>query len=132
MTDFDRGYARTIPAGRADMAVDAGLRAFMLGVFNKVALGLVVSGALAWVTSSVPAVRDALFVTTPTGRLAGYTLLGGVAPGILAAITALAAGAILTMIADTMIPEAFEQTHLAMGLITLLGFLTAFALSRAG
>ena len=76
MSDFDRGYARTIPAGRADMAVDAGLRAFMLGVFNKVALGLVVSGALAWVTSSVPAVRDALFVTTPTGALAGYTILG--------------------------------------------------------
>ena len=64
--------------------------------------------------------------------LAGYTLLGGVAPGVLAAITALAAGAILTMIADTMIPEAFERTHLAIGLITLLGFLTAFALSRAG
>ncbi|GAA3341720.1 ZIP family zinc transporter [Amorphoplanes nipponensis] len=62
--------------------------------------------------------------------LAGYTVLGGVAPGILAAITALAAGAILTMIADTMIPEAFEKTHLAMGLITLLGFLTAFALSQ--
>ncbi len=76
MTDFDRGYARPIPAGRADMAVDAGLRAFMLGVFNKVALGLVVSGVLAWVTSSYPPVRDALFVTTPTGRLAGYTLLG--------------------------------------------------------
>ena len=64
--------------------------------------------------------------------VAGYTLLGGVAPAVLAAITALAAGAILTMIADTMIPEAFENTHLAIGLITLLGFLTAFALSRLG
>ena len=76
MSDFDRGYARTIPAGRADMAVDAGLRAFMLGVFNKVALGLVVSGALALVTSEVDPVRDALFRTTPSGALAGYTLLG--------------------------------------------------------
>jgi ZIP family zinc transporter len=64
--------------------------------------------------------------------VAGYTLLGGVAPAVLAAITALAAGAILTMVADTMIPEAFENTHLAIGLITLLGFLTAFALSRLG
>jgi FtsH-binding integral membrane protein len=76
MTDYDRGYARAIPASHADMAVDAGLRAFMLGVFNKVALGLVLSGALAWVTSSVPAVRDLLFSVTPDGRLAGYTLLG--------------------------------------------------------
>ncbi|MCA2211759.1 ZIP family metal transporter [Jidongwangia harbinensis] len=61
--------------------------------------------------------------------VAGYTLLGGVAPAVLAAITAVAGGAILTMVADTMIPEAFEQTHLAIGIITLLGFLTAFALS---
>ncbi len=76
MTDYDRGYARSIPAGRADMAVDAGLRAFMLGVYNKLALGLVLSGALAWVTSSVPAVRDLLFLTNAGGQLAGYTLLG--------------------------------------------------------
>ena len=75
MSDFDRGYARAIPAGRADMAVDAGLRAFMLGVFNKVALGLVVSGALAWVTANVPAVQQALFVQRPGGGV-GYTLLG--------------------------------------------------------
>ena len=64
--------------------------------------------------------------------VAGYTLLGGAPPAVLAAITALAAGAILTMVADTMIPEAFENTHIAIGLITLVGFLTAFALSAAG
>ena len=39
MSDFNRGYARPVP-GAADMSVDAGLRAFMLGVYNKVALGL--------------------------------------------------------------------------------------------
>ena len=76
MTDYDRGLARSIPAGRADMAVDAGLRAFMLGVYNKLALGLVLSGALAWVTANVAPVRDLLFLTTPAGQLAGYTLLG--------------------------------------------------------
>ena len=76
MTDYDRGYARSIPAGRADMAVDAGLRAFMLGVYNKLALGLVLSGALAWVTSSVPAVRDLLFLTNAQGQFGGYTMLG--------------------------------------------------------
>ena len=63
MNDFNRGYARSIPADRADMSVDAGLRKFMLGVYNKVALGLVLSGALAYVTSSVPAVRDLMFIT---------------------------------------------------------------------
>jgi len=73
----------------------------------------------------------AIAVAGGLAALAGYTLLGGVAPAVLAAITALAAGAILTMIADTMIPEAFERTHLAIGLIILMGFLVSFALSQA-
>jgi len=75
MSDFNRGYARPVP-GAADMSVDAGLRAFMLGVFNKMALGLVVSGLFAFLTSSVAPVRDLLFRMTPDGRLAGYTILG--------------------------------------------------------
>ena len=71
-------------------------------------------------------------VLSGVAAIAGYTLLGGAAPAVLAFITALAAGAILAMITDTMIPEAFERTHLAMGLIVLLGFLCAFALSTGG
>jgi FtsH-binding integral membrane protein len=75
MSDFNRGFT-SIPAGRADMAVDSGLRAFMLGVYNKVALGLLLSAALAWATTSVAPVRDLLYLTTPDGRLAGFTGLG--------------------------------------------------------
>ncbi|WP_320067359.1 ZIP family zinc transporter [Micromonospora sp. RTGN7] len=63
--------------------------------------------------------------------VAGYTLLGDAPPEVLASITALAAGAILAMITDTMIPEAFEDAHLLVGLITVLGFLVAFALSHS-
>jgi FtsH-binding integral membrane protein len=74
MSDFNRGYSRTIPADRADMSVDAGLRSFMLGVYNKMALGLVVSAGLAWLTSSFPPVRDMMF-TVANGRV-GYSLLG--------------------------------------------------------
>ena len=75
MSDFNRGSA-SIPAGRADMAVDAGLRSFMLGVYNKVALGLVLSAALAYATTAVPAVRDLLYAVSPEGRLIGITPLG--------------------------------------------------------
>ncbi|MFG1867640.1 ZIP family metal transporter [Micromonospora arborensis] len=63
--------------------------------------------------------------------LLGNSLLGGAPPEVLAGITALAAGAILAMITDTMVPEAFENAHLLVGLITVAGFLTAFALSHA-
>lgn len=63
---------------------------------------------------------------------AGYGLLGGMPIALLAAITAFAGGAILTMVADTMIPEAFDDAHLLIGLITVAGFLLAFAISQAG
>jgi FtsH-binding integral membrane protein len=76
MSDFNRGYARSVPADRADMSVDAGLRSFMLGVYNKMALGLVLSAVLAWVTADYAPVTQLLYVTTPDGRLAGFTALG--------------------------------------------------------
>jgi len=76
MSDFNRGYARTIPADRADMSVDAGLRSFMLGVYNKMALGLLLSAGLAWLTADFAPVQQLLYVVTPEGRLAGFTPLG--------------------------------------------------------
>ncbi|ODT89318.1 Bax inhibitor-1/YccA family protein [Phenylobacterium sp. SCN 70-31] len=74
MSDYNHGYARSIPADRADMSVDAGLRSFMLGVYNKVALGLVVSAVLAYITGQFPPVRDLLYVQTARGW--GMTTLG--------------------------------------------------------
>jgi ZIP family zinc transporter len=71
-------------------------------------------------------------VVSGLAALVGYVALGGVSAGVIATITAVAAGAILAMLADTMIPEAFEGSHLASGLITVLGFLIAFSLHRAG
>ena len=76
MSDLYRSHYGSIPAQRADMAVDAGLRSFMIGVYNKVALGLVVSAALAYLTSSVAPIRDLMFVVGADGRLAGMTPLG--------------------------------------------------------
>jgi FtsH-binding integral membrane protein len=77
MSDFRNGYS--IPQ-TTDMSVDAGLRGFMLGVYNKVALGLLVSAVLAWITGSYPPVRDLMYATHvfPDGveRLTGFTLLG--------------------------------------------------------
>jgi ZIP family zinc transporter len=66
--------------------------------------------------------------------LAGSALLLGAAAGYFSHIpqrlTALAVGAILSMLVDTMIPEAFQETHDYAGLITVAGFLIAFALSK--
>ncbi|MFC8537528.1 ZIP family metal transporter [Streptomyces sp. NPDC057249] len=61
----------------------------------------------------------------------GYAVVGGMPISVIAAVTAVAGGAILAMLADTMIPEAFEDAHLAIGLIVVSGFLVSFALSHA-
>jgi FtsH-binding integral membrane protein len=45
------GYGYGVPRPM-DMSVDAGLRSFMLGIYNYMALGLVVSGVLAWLAFS--------------------------------------------------------------------------------
>jgi len=71
-------------------------------------------------------------VVSGLAALVGYTVLGTAGPAVLAAITGVAAGAILAMVADTMIPEAFEEAHLAIGLVTVAGFLVSFGLSQAG
>jgi ZIP family zinc transporter len=60
----------------------------------------------------------------------GLAVAEQVRPEVLAAITGLAAGAVLAMVADTMIPEAYEIDRAATGLVTVLGFLAAFALSK--
>jgi FtsH-binding integral membrane protein len=71
MSDFDRRFAR--PSAVIDMSVDAGLRAFMLGVYNKLALGLVLSGALAYAFAYTP--LASLFYVVSGDRIQ-TTLLG--------------------------------------------------------
>jgi hypothetical protein len=62
MNDY-LSQAQSIPTGRADMAVDAGLRAFMLGVYNKMALGLLVSAGLAYAAATIEPLRQFFFFT---------------------------------------------------------------------
>lgn len=78
MSDLHDTYAPEV-APVADMALDRGLRSYMLGIYNKVGLGLVLAAAIAYATASVPEIRDLLFRTTTTPgapRLAGLTSLG--------------------------------------------------------
>ncbi len=58
----------------------------------------------------------------------GYEVLGALGPRVVAVTMGVAAGAILAMLADTMLPEAFEDAHELAGLVTALGFVLAFAL----
>ena len=77
-------------------------------------------------------VWSAIALASAGASWAGYAVFRDFSPNIVAGTTAVAAGAILAMLADTMIPEAFEQAHDAAGLITVAGFLASFALSKLG
>ncbi len=69
-------------------------------------------------------------VVSTAAAILGYTVFSRFPPAVIAATTAVAAGGILTMLADTMMPEAFEQGHDLAGIATVLGFLAAFVLSK--
>jgi zinc transporter, ZIP family len=61
--------------------------------------------------------------------LLGYAVFDSASPETLAFVLAFAGGAILTMLADTMMPEAFKHGGKLVGLATTLGFGLAFALT---
>ncbi|MEE2524227.1 ZIP family zinc transporter [Pseudarthrobacter sp. J75] len=64
--------------------------------------------------------------------LLGYTALENAPAEAIGFITAIAAGGILAMLADTMIPEAFEEHHNLTGLTASVGFLAAFSIHYLG
>lgn len=80
MSDFD-GHHVAIPSS-ADMAVDQGLRGFLLGVYNKLFLGLLISAGVAYLGATTPAFMQAMY-RFEGDRFAGYTAVGwivGLAP----------------------------------------------------
>jgi FtsH-binding integral membrane protein len=77
MADYDNQVLR----GRTDTAglVDAGLRSYMLRVYNYMLVGLVLTGATAYLVADVPEIRALFFAYNPaTGRL-GMSILGWIA-----------------------------------------------------
>jgi len=70
---------------------------------------------------------SSIMFATGIGAIAGNVLFEGVNHSVLALVDGLAAGAMLTMIAETMLPEAFHLGGSVTGLSTLTGFLTTIA-----
>jgi ZIP family zinc transporter len=72
-----------------------------------------------------------LFVVLVSGlsSMLGYSFFGDSSPETIAFVQGFAAGAILTMLADTMMPEAFENGGPVVGLFTTMGFAFAFLIA---
>ncbi len=72
MSDFDRNYAaarRGVGADRA-VAIDQGLRAYMIRVYNYMAMGVALTGIVSWLTF------QAAVVTNANGAIVGLTAFG--------------------------------------------------------
>jgi zinc transporter, ZIP family len=64
--------------------------------------------------------------------LVGFAVFSHFSDEVIAATTAVAAGAILAMLADTMIPQGVRVRPRPDRLVTVTGFLVAFVLSKPG
>jgi ZIP family zinc transporter len=89
--------------------------------------GLVAAG---WPRGRVLGLWALVAVVCGLASLVGYVLLDGASPRTVAIVLAFAGGAVLTMLADAMMPEAFERGGKLAGLATTFGFALAFAVSE--
>ena len=87
--------------------------------------GLVAGG---WKKARILWMWIAIALVSGLASLAGYGLFQNSSPDAVAFVLAFAAGAILTMLADTMMPEAFEHGGKLVGVVTTLGFAVAFTI----
>lgn len=81
-----------------------------------------------WSTPHILCLWALVMVVSGVSAGAGYVLLEGASEVVVVGIQAFAAGAIITMLADTMMPEATEHAGRLVGLATMVGFTLAFLL----
>lgn len=82
-----------------------------------------------WKTSRTTILWLSVAIMSGIAALAGYSLFDTAKPEVLAFTMAFAAGALLTMIADSMMPEAYRDSGKLVGLVTTLGFGLAYFIS---
>lgn len=150
-------YSTTDTGARADAAIDAGLRAYMLRVYNYMASGVLLTGILAMLTANSQTMFNLLYAQNAAGGF-GYTTLGWVVAlsplafvlvlsfGInrlsaaasqalfwaFAAIMGLSLSSIFLLYTDASIARVFFITAATFGALSLWGYTTKKDLSGWG
>ena len=91
--------------------------------------GLITGG---WKKSRILWMWIGIAVVSGVASLAGYGLFQNSSPEVVAFVLTFAAGAILTMLASTMMPEAFKHGGRLVGVVTTLGFAVAYTIHTLG
>ena len=91
--------------------------------------GLLASG---WSKQKAIGMWIGIALISAVASVLGYTLFQDASPDVLAFVLAFAGGAILTMLANTMMPEAFEHGGKLTGIAVTLGFAVAFTVHVLG
>jgi ZIP family zinc transporter len=106
--------------------------AFLAAVFiSNLPEGLAASTGMrasGWTTGRIVALWTGVTVISGVAALAGFGLFDSASASTVAFVLAFAGGAVLTMLADTMMPEAFDKAGPLVGVFTTAGFAVAFAL----
>ena len=129
MSDYDRNVAARSIGGARAAAIDVGLRAYMIRIYNYMAAGVALTGVVSWLTFNAAVVTDA------NGTITGLTSFGqAIFSGPLAIILFLATlGLVFFM--SFRIDKLQPSTALAlfMGYAALLGLmLSSVFLSYTG
>ena len=76
------------------------------------------------------ALWTAIALASGVAALAGHFMFSQASPALVATTLSVAAGAILAMLVDTMIPEAAEEASHFNGVLAAIGFVLAFTLAK--
>lgn len=148
MADYENTAYRTQPARADAQGIDQGLRTYMLGVYNYMALGVALTGVIAWFLSSQPAIMAAIW-TTPLKWLVVLAPLpvalyvqwrierisAGTAQGLFwlyAALVGVSLSLLFAVYTGTSIARVFFITAIAFGALSLYGYTTKRDLSAFG
>jgi ZIP family zinc transporter len=85
-----------------------------------------------WARSRIVWMWTGIAALSGLSSMAGFAVFQDSPPEVVAFVLSFAAGAILTMLADTMMPEAFEHGGNLAGVVTTLGFAVAYSLHALG
>jgi len=127
------GIPESIVLGLTVVVEGAVSAAFLVAVaLSNVPEAFAASTGLAqagWSRARILLLWTLVSVVSGLAALFGYAFFDTASPDLIAFVLSFAGGAILTMLADTMMPEAFEHGGKLVGVVTTLGFAVAFAIS---